>query len=359
MAEKNTHIETLRGIAILLVVMGHVIGIDRKGGMQVADDSLFRYFYDLLANIRMPLFTVISGWVYALHPVGRGETKIFLRKKARRLLLPLLFVGTTYFLVQYLIPGTNNKAPLADIWRIYLFPYTIYWYLPALFLLFVGMAFVDARRQADTLGKWSLWLLLGCGLCLAELTHFLPASVPNYFAFKNAFYLAPFFVAGIGLNRFRSRLCTPPAQRIYLGGLLGGVVLQQLHYFFPDAFTLYQTTHVAIFIGLLSSAYFINLKLHNTFLIWLARYTYTIYLFHGFGTAGGRILLGRLGIHEPFVIFAGATLVATFLPVVVEKILIRWKFTRICFLGKNSAEPGRRSSLLKNRTFRHPSVPTP
>ncbi len=334
MAEKNTHIETLRGIAILLVVMGHVIGIDGKGGMQVADNSLFRYFYDLFANIRMPLFTVISGWVYALHPVGKGETTIFLRKKARRLLLPLIFVGTTYFLVQYFMPGTNNKAPLADIWRIYFFPYTIYWYLPALFLLFVGMALIDARRLADTVGKWSLWLFAACALCLIELTHFLPASVPNYFAFKNAFYLAPFFVAGIGLNRFQSQLGSLAARRVYLAGLAGGVLLQQLHYFFPHALTFYQTLHLAIFIGLLSSAYFINLRLNNRFLIWLARYTYTIYLFHGFGTAGGRILLMRLGVHAPFIIFLGATLVATFLPVAVEKILIRWKFTRICFLGK-------------------------
>lgn len=334
MAEKNTHIETLRGIAILLVVMGHVIGVDGKGGMQVADDSLFRYFYDLFATIRMPLFTVISGWVYALHPVGRGETSLFLRKKVRRLLFPLIFVGTTYFLIQYLIPGTNTKAPLASIWRIYIFPYTIYWYLPALFLLFAGMAAIDARRGADTLRKWSLWLLLGCALCLIELTHFLPASVPNYFAFKNAFYLAPFFLAGVGLNRFHNRLCTPYAQRIYLAGLIAGVALQQLHYFLPGAFTFYQTTHVAIFIGLVSSAYFINLKLYSPFLIWLARYTYTIYLFHGFGTAGGRILLSRLGIHSSLAIFLFATLLATFLPVVAEKVLIRWKFTRICFLGK-------------------------
>lgn len=334
MAEKNTHIETLRGIAILLVVMGHVIGIDSKGGMQVADDSFFRYLYDLFANIRMPLFTVISGWVYALHPVRDGQISIFLRKKARRLLLPLIFVGTTYFLVQYFMPGTNTKAPLSTIWRIYVFPYTIYWYLPALFLLFGGIALIDTRRWADTPGRWSLWLLLGCVLSLSELTHLVPASVPNYFAFKNAFYLAPFFLAGIGLNRFKNQLCTPRAGRFYLAGLLGGIALQQLHYFFPGAFSFYQTTHLAIFIGLVSSAYFINLRLHSRFFIWLARYTYTIYLFHGFGTAGGRIILSRLGIHDSLLIFLFATLLATFLPIVVEKVLVRWKFTRICFLGK-------------------------
>lgn len=71
MAERDKHIETLRGIAIFLVVIGHVIGIDAKGGMKVSDDSLLRYLYDLFENMRMPLFTVISGWGYSLHPVTK------------------------------------------------------------------------------------------------------------------------------------------------------------------------------------------------------------------------------------------------------------------------------------------------
>ena len=45
---KNLHIETLRGIAIILVVIGHVIGIDTMGGMKVDDDSVFRYIYCIL-----------------------------------------------------------------------------------------------------------------------------------------------------------------------------------------------------------------------------------------------------------------------------------------------------------------------
>ena len=80
--QKSCHIETLRGIAILLVVLGHVIGSTSEGGMKVANDSFFRYLYDLFVNIRMPLFTVISGWVYALHPVKADNISIFLRRRS-------------------------------------------------------------------------------------------------------------------------------------------------------------------------------------------------------------------------------------------------------------------------------------
>jgi hypothetical protein len=37
--EKDLFVETLRGLAITLVVIGHVIGSASDGGMQVSDDS--------------------------------------------------------------------------------------------------------------------------------------------------------------------------------------------------------------------------------------------------------------------------------------------------------------------------------
>ncbi|WP_279134698.1 acyltransferase [Parabacteroides johnsonii] len=231
--QKSCHIETLRGIAILLVVLGHVIGSTSEGGMKVANDSFFRYLYDLFVNIRMPLFTVISGWVYALHPVKADNISIFLRKKVRRLLFPMVFVGSLYFLLQYFIPGTNNKMVLPDIWKIYIFPYSIYWYLPALFLVFIGIAICDIRKYLNTISRWYILMIVACLLCYSELTGIIPRSVPNYFAFKNAFYLSPFFLTGVGIVRFKERLSSPVMLKIYLAGLIIGIVLQQMNFFYP------------------------------------------------------------------------------------------------------------------------------
>ena len=98
---KNLSIETLRGIAILLVVIGHVIGSAPDGGMKIDFPHPLRYFYVWIDYIQMPLFTAIAGWVYALKPfsvkIGFAE---FVRKKALRLLVPMAVVGTLYFLVQ-------------------------------------------------------------------------------------------------------------------------------------------------------------------------------------------------------------------------------------------------------------------
>lgn len=331
--QKSYHIETLRGIAILLVVLGHVIGSTSEGGMKVANDSFFRYIYDLFVNIRMPLFTVISGWVYALHPVKSDNISIFMQKKVRRLLFPMIFVGSLYFLLQYLIPGTNNKMALSDIWKIYVFPYSIYWYLPALFLVFVGVAICDIKKYLNTISGWCLLMLVACILCYSELTSIIPKSIPNYFAFKNAFYLSPFFLTGVGIVRFKEKLSSPVMIKIYLAGLIIGICLQQVNYFYPQLTGFYSKYHLSIIIGILSSAYLVNLKLNNRFFIWLAQYAYTIYLYHGFGTSGGRIVLSRLGIQNEILIFFFAGCIATFCPILVEKVCKNWKISSMLFLG--------------------------
>ena len=82
---KDQSVETLRGMAIILVVMGHVIGSDNTGGMKVPDDSFLRHLYFTFEYLRMPLFTMISGWVYALHPVSQSNWNDFTIKKIRRI----------------------------------------------------------------------------------------------------------------------------------------------------------------------------------------------------------------------------------------------------------------------------------
>ena len=170
-------------------------------------------------------------------------------------------------------------------------------------------------------------------LCYSELTGIIPRSVPNYFAFKNAFYLSPFFLTGVGIVRFKERLSNPVMLKIYLAGLIIGIVLQQMNFFYPHITTFYTKYHLSIIIGILSSSFLVNLKLNNRFFIWLAQYAYTIYLYHGFGTSGGRIILSGIGIQNEFLVFLFAGSIATFCPILVEKVCKKWKISSRLFLG--------------------------
>lgn len=329
---KDPNIETLRGLAILLVVAGHVIGIDATGGMKVADDSLWRYLYASLQYVRMPLFTAISGWVYALHPVAAHEAGTFIFKKARRLLLPMVCVGTLYFLMQYITPGTNRTGELAEIWKIYLLPYTVYWYLPALFLIFGAVAALDVHGACTTLRRWGIWLLIACAGVLIEPQ--LSSRLPNVFSIWGALCLLPFFLLGVGIRRFRAKLATTAMRRLYFAGFLAGLLIQQLVWFSAGNSHVLRAWFLHLPIGIVASAFLLTLKWENRLLIRLGSYAYGIYLFHAFGTSGGRILLTHAGIHSQTAIFLLSMCLGIGIPILVEIVLRRFPLLSTLFLGR-------------------------
>lgn len=332
--EKNYSVETLRGAAIILVVAGHVIGSASDGGMKVADDSVWRYFYYTFEYLRMPLFTVISGWVYALKPADKGSFLDFNIKKVRRILLPLVFVGTTYFLLQYFTPGTNMKGNLTEIWKIYVFPYTLYWFLPSLFLVFVLISIIDINKWASSIRSWLIITLLAFTLYLLRDV-LIPETTPNYFSYKGAIYLLPFFLIGVGLKRFDQLLSHKTIKVSFLILFIIGFTLQQILWFTSIDSELLRTTGLGLIIGVTGIYLLFQIKWSISFLVFFGSFAYSIYLFHSFGTAGGRILLGYAGINQQVLVFLVSTILGISLPILAEKILVRNPITSMLYLGRN------------------------
>lgn len=330
---KNLSVETLRGLAIILVVMGHVIGSRSDGGMRVADDSFLRHLYYTFQYLRMPLFTVISGWVYALRPAIRQNLADFTVKKIRRILVPMIFVGGTYYVLQSVVPGTNRSYELHDIWRISIFPYTFYWYLHSLFIVFLIVSVTDALSLASTFRKWLVFFLLSM-LLLIIRDQIIPESFPNYFGFKGAIYLLPFFLIGTGIKNFNSYFGNRYFLMVSSMLLASGLIVQQLAWYKIVDLQLTSAGGAGLLIGVTGVIVCLHLKFQSGWLIWMGNYAYSIFLFHSFGTSGGRIILNTLGIHHTTVVFFTSLLLGLFLPVAVEKIADRSGLTRLLFLGR-------------------------
>ncbi|MCX6267004.1 MAG: acyltransferase [Bacteroidetes bacterium] len=332
--EKDQSVETLRGAAIILVVIGHVIGSGSDGGMKVADDSFLRHFYYTFEYLRMPLFTVISGWVYALHPAKINDLQSFFVKKVRRILLPMIFVGTAYFLMQYFIPGTNKKGDLADIWRILVFPYTLFWYLPALFIVFIAVSFIDAFEKMKTFVNWAI--ILGFAICLLMFRgYYIQEGAANYFCYQGAIYLFPFFIIGLGIKRFSTFFADKKLNILLLVLLVGSLILQQLAWYGVIEYNLSKGSGVGLLIGVTGTVLLFRIKWNVKWLVWFGSYAYTIFLFHSFGTAGGRILTNRIGISEIVIVFSISLICGMFVPVLAEQVLDRFGITRMLFLGRS------------------------
>lgn len=332
-SKRDISVDSLRGLAVILMVAGHVIGSTGDAGMQVADDSAWRWFYRMLEDVRMPLFTVLSGYVYAMRPLRQasGYGKM-LKGKARRLLTPLLVVGTIFYLSQALIPGTNHAPPVSEIWRVYVYGYGHFWFLLALFLIFMLVPALDAVQALQTPLKWAAVLSVAV---LAFVLIPNPGG-PDLFAVFGALRLLPFFILGYGLNLHRGAL----RQR---GLFMAAIMIATTGLYLKVGLIEHQVDEssvwskvVAISAGI--SVLFVALWFKSHFqipwLAWLGQCSFGIYLLHVFGTAAARMLLGRLGWDSPGVMFTASLIAGVAVPVAFELLFGRYRVVSWGILGQ-------------------------
>lgn len=121
-------LDIAKGIGILLVVLGHCLHINEK-------------YFQLIFVFHMPLFFALSGYVFK----GSDSFWLFLKKKAKTLLLPFLGFFLLGLIVTLLVPVWKQGLSLAglknDLWLAD--PNAVHnssiWYLVCLF--FVALLF--------------------------------------------------------------------------------------------------------------------------------------------------------------------------------------------------------------------------
>lgn len=176
--EKNSKnrdktIDILRGLGILLMIMGH-IGI----GLQPYDD-IFSIWYHAF---HMPMFYVISG--YFFDKTNTDESG-FVTKKAKRLLIPYFFWGIFHILYSYCLNG-DIELLRDNVVRMFIDP-TIggvpiakaLWFLPALF--WINVIFFWMNRIFEN--RWLLFtasILVGlCGMVATSKGIYLPMALDS------------------------------------------------------------------------------------------------------------------------------------------------------------------------------------
>ena len=89
-------IDSARGIAILLVVIGHVLGGYTGNYGLPQYQRIINLLVDIIYSFHMPLFFMISGYVFGLKKYNWSKSNyvVFVKYKAKTLLVP-------YFLFQH------------------------------------------------------------------------------------------------------------------------------------------------------------------------------------------------------------------------------------------------------------------
>jgi fucose 4-O-acetylase-like acetyltransferase len=326
---KELSIETLRGFAIILMVAGHVLGETPGTGMGLpVGHSGWRYFYYTFEYLRMPLFAAISGYVYSKRPAGNSKILTFYKGKARRILLPLIFVGTVHFLLQYFVPGTNSTPRLSDIWKIFFTAYEHFYFLQSTFLIFIFIGIIDHLKLMLSLRNWLVIFLLA-----AAARNIIPHFYHNIFSINGFFALLPFFILGCGINRFPN-LFTLKAFIKPVGILfMLTIFLQQYIWFSGSIMSPLEINTLSIFVGFSGIVILSYIRKDIPLMSRIGYYSFGIYLFHVFGTAGSRILLMKFDIGNNIIVFSMGLLFGIIIPIVIELNLEKSKITRRLFLG--------------------------
>ncbi|MGZ8402180.1 MAG: acyltransferase family protein [Rhodoplanes sp.] len=277
---RNSGIDTARGFACAMPVSYHAIGSTPELGLHVDAASYWRVFADLLIYIRMPIFGFVAGYVYALKPFS-GNALGYIAAKARRLLLPMLVVGTLFAIVQALVPGTNGAI---ERWStLHILPVAHYWFLEALFLIFVIVMILESARLLDR--AWAFAFVLAAALAL-EIT----VDASDYFALNGVIYLLPYFLCGLAICRYsvKTKLVVPIAVAV-LATTLAYVTAASVGY--SGASVPQRNSLIGTMLGLSASFLVFQMNASYAGLSFIGKNSYVIFLFHPFFTASTRMFM--------------------------------------------------------------------
>lgn len=195
---RNQFVDIMRGIAMLLVVLGHTMT-----GCTANSQSSF--LFNIIWSLQMPLFILISGYVTKYsRPIadGNGLWK-YVKRRTVAYMLPW---AVWSFLVRGIIFGENSFLNVKHLlWNMD----SGYWFLATIWtisMIFGVASFIAERASKENLLKKQI-VLLGCYLAGMVLLVGIGVILGlSFFAIKLTLYYMPFYYAGFLYGQFDDRM---------------------------------------------------------------------------------------------------------------------------------------------------------
>lgn len=287
-------IDTLRGFACVLLVAFHVIGNTPDAGLRLPTEHVAHRVNEWLSLVRMPLFSMLSGFVYAYRPPLEGAIWPVLGKKVRRLLVPMLLVGTGFAVLRSVTPGTNPGSQ-PDWTLLHVVPVAHYWFLEALFLIFVVVMLLD--RVGALANPWHMACAWIGAACLQ-----LAAPLPFFFAMAGAAYLLPYFLLGVAAHRFYK----PLTHAAVATGLLA-VLVAALCALCAEPPTSFLRSIEKLVASTCCCLLLLRLRPQLGWLAWIGSAAFAIFLFHPVFTAATRMVLYQAHVTDVSALWVAGT----------------------------------------------------
>lgn len=156
---RETWPDAVKIFACIMVVLGHFTQSMVKSGFMPTDD-LYGWFQMTVYTFHVPLFFICSGYLYQRfsHVDSLSSWGLNVKKKALALGVPYLFFTCVTLAMKALAGDMANTAESGPLQTLLLHPTAPYWYLYALFFMFLVVPTVKTAKGA--------FAVLGCSLAL-------------------------------------------------------------------------------------------------------------------------------------------------------------------------------------------------
>ncbi len=189
MKVRDLSIDYAKGIAILLVYMGHSILYYPPG--LFADCHWSRVLGQMIVSFNMPLFFFLSGLLFAYSKKSNMEV---IRDKVRRLMIPYLFTMLLVVFAKQFVPSdmSANAGGGGIFWLTNVFVYGgERWFVYVLMWIF--LLSLPLRRITSRKGIW-IAVAISFGVTMAF-------ALPEVFKIDMVVWYISFFLIGMHLNQ--------------------------------------------------------------------------------------------------------------------------------------------------------------
>jgi peptidoglycan/LPS O-acetylase OafA/YrhL len=284
----------------------------------------------------MPLFTFISGYIYSIYKIRGNDFSAYCTGKVRRLIVPLFFVGVPFSVLQAVAPGVNKDVGLFQALLSFYVPVNHFWFLQAVFIIFMFVGFLQWRGLLQTMTRLYLLLLF------SAVAFLLPPFAIDAFGINGAFYLLPFFVTGMICHE---KVAVIKQSLKVIGPVVFVLISIALLYIaaVDRELIVDRRSLVGLLVGCTSCVALLSSDMRSKALIWLGGYSYAIFLFHVLFAASARFAFGRLGITDESLLVIGGVLCGLLGPVLLSNVFSRFALTSVLFLGERAS--GKKSPI--------------
>lgn len=186
----------LKGIAIILVILGHSFSFT---GFDLVDKDryfIYYYIYNTIYSFHMPLFFIVSGFLVN----KEYEIKKFYFLKIKRLLIPYIFINIVDYIPRHIFPTLVNNSQNSIV-RVMLYSGVATWFVYTLLMIFLIFPLIE--KYIFKRDKHCVFLII---LIIFNIVFQFEIENIKIFTLNKVFFYLIYFYSGYVLKKFYAKI---------------------------------------------------------------------------------------------------------------------------------------------------------